>query len=153
MTNNDESLARLINEADIRTAIARFGLAATLGDVHELRNLWTDDGVWTIGEPANHTATGIDDIATMYAGLRAGNDYFTQFTTPGANELNGDTATVRSLCQEFASGPNERFYRTIGIWNDQLRHTPDGWKFSNRTWQYLWLDYSPYPGQTFTVAS
>lgn len=153
MTNTDEALRRLIDEAGIRDAFARFGMAATLGDVGGLRELWTDDSVWTIGAPANHTAQGVDDIAAMYEGLRAGNDYFVQLTTPGAVTIDGDTATVRSLCQEFASGPNERYYRTTGIWNDRLRRTDAGWRFVERTWQYLWVDYSPYSGQTFAVES
>lgn len=149
MTNNEEALIRLLDEADIRKTIARFGMAATTGDVSELRSLWTEDGVWTLGAPSNHAAEGIDDIATMYTSLRTGNDYFMQFNTPGAIEIDGDTATVRCLCQEFASGPNERYYRTNGIWHDQLRRTEAGWKFTSRTFDYLWVDYSPYSGQTF----
>jgi ketosteroid isomerase-like protein len=153
MTNTEQATSRLIDEADIRTTLARFGMAATLGDVTALRDLWTEDAVWTIGAPADHTAEGVDDIAAMYEGLRAGNDYFVQLTIPGAITIDGDTANVRSLCQEFASGPNERYYRTNGIWNDQLRRTDTGWKFTDRTWQYLWVDYSPYSGQTFPVES
>jgi hypothetical protein len=49
------------------------------------------------------------------------------------------------MCYEAARGPNGRYYRNNGVWHDQLRRSGDGWVFTHRTYQYLWLDLSPLP--------
>jgi hypothetical protein len=51
---------------------------------------------------------------------------------------------VRSMCHEAARGPNGRYYRNNGVWHDQLRRSGDDRVFTHRTYQYLWLDLSPF---------
>jgi SnoaL-like domain len=152
-TDNAASFARLLDEAAIRDATARFADAATCADYNAFRLLWDDDSEWIIGgtegQPFERRAMGKDDIVSMFRTLRDVRDYFVQFVVPGSIEINGDDATTRCLCYEAARGPGESYYRNTGVWSDHLRRSADGWVFASRTYQYLWLDLSPFSGDTF----
>ena len=152
-TDNAASLTRLLDEAAIRDAIARFADAATSADYDGFRTLWDDDAEWVIGgtqgQPFERRAKGIDDIVSMFRTLRLERDYFVQFVVPGAIEINGDDATTRCICDEAARGPGESYYRNTGVWTDRLRRSANGWVFASRSYRYLWLDLSPFSGDTF----
>jgi hypothetical protein len=151
---NTGSPTRLEDEAAVRDAIVRFADVATLTDYDGFRALWADDADWVIGgtegQPFERRAHGVDDIVALYRTLREERAYFVQFTIPGAVEINGDVATVRSMCHEAARGP-DAFYRNNGVWHDELRRTGNGWVFAKRTYQYLWLDFAPFTGDVFPV--
>jgi hypothetical protein len=152
-TDHTDPLARLRDEAAIRDATARFADAATSADHEGLRTLWDDDAEWVIGgtegQPFERRAKGIDDIVSMFRTLRDERDYFVQFAVPGAIEINGDDAATRCICYEAARGPGESYYRNTGVWSDRLRRSANGWVFASRTYHYLWLDLSPFSGDTF----
>lgn len=149
MPDIEAAVTYLLDEAAIRDAIVRFADTATLADIDGFRALWADDGEWHIGTPFEQHAQGVGDIVSMCQNLWKGNDYFVQFAVPGPIQVNGDEATARSMCHEAARGPNGRFYRNNGVWHDRLRRTGKGWVFTNRTYQYLWLDLAPFTGDTF----
>lgn len=152
MTNPPSSaaLSRLIDEAAIRDTTARFADAATNGDFDAFRAVWAEDSEWVIGstdgQPFERRAEGVDDIVAMYRTLRAERDYFIQFAVQGTIDIRGDEATARCFCHEAARGPGDSHYRNNGIWTDRLRRSGDGWVFTSRTYQYLWLDFSPFSG-------
>src|ERR1700677_4746324 len=117
MTNTDipASLTRLLDEAAIRDATARFADAATSADYDHFRSMWADDGEWVIGgterQPFERRAKGIEDIVSMYRSLREEREYFVQFAVQGPIQINGDGATTRCMCYEAARGPGESYYR------------------------------------------
>jgi hypothetical protein len=153
MSNIEASITRLMDEAAIRNATARFADTAIRGDHDGFRMLWADDAEWVIGgsdsQPFEWTAKGVDDIVSMYRKLREERDYFVQFAVPGSIEINGDDATARCVCYEAARGPGETYYRNSGVWTDRLRRADDGWVFTSRAYRYLWLDLSPFTGEVF----
>jgi hypothetical protein len=116
--------------------------------------LWADDAEWVIGgtenQPFERRVKGIDDIVSLFRKLRDDRDYFVQFAVQGSIEINGDEATARCVCHEAARGPGESYYRNNGVWTDRLRRSDNGWVFTSRTYQYLWLDLSPFSGNIFT---
>lgn len=152
-SRTEDSLTRLLDEAAVRDATARFADTATHADYDGFRALWADDAEWVIGgpqgQPFERRASGIDDIVSMFRGLRDGRDYFVQFAVQGPIEINGDDATARCVCHEAARGPGENYYRTNGVWSDRLRRSDHGWVFTSRTYRYLWLDLSPFSGDIF----
>ncbi|MDN5856368.1 MAG: nuclear transport factor 2 family protein [Actinomycetia bacterium] len=155
MTTTDTTIARLLDEAAIRDVTTRFADLATHGDHAALRTLWAEDAEWVIGgtdsQPYERRADGVDDIMSLFRELRDGRDFFIQFVAPASIEVDGDEATARWLCHEAARGPGELYYRNNGVWTDHLRRTGDGWRFTNRSYHLLWLDFSPYTGDTFPI--
>jgi ketosteroid isomerase-like protein len=154
ITNNAASLARLLDEAAIRDAIARFADAATSGDSDGFRTLWADDAEWVIGstegQPFESHSKGIDEIVSHFRHLRDDKEYFIQFAVPGSIEINGDDATIRCLCYEAGRGAGE-YYRNTGIDTVRLRRSDNDWVFTSRSYRYLWLDFSPFSGDIFQV--
>ena len=153
MSDTEASLARLLDEAAIRDATARFADAAIHADYDAFRTLWADDAEWVIGDtegqPFERHARGVDDIVALFRTLRDEREHFVQFAIPGSIDINGDDATARCVCHEAARGPGESYYRNSGVWFDRLRRSDNGWVFTSRTYQYLWLDLSPFPGDVF----
>ncbi|HEY0934085.1 MAG TPA: nuclear transport factor 2 family protein [Trebonia sp.] len=157
MTLNDNAAptSGLADEAAIRNITARFADIVMRADYDAFSALWSDDAAWVIGgtegQPFERRAHGVDSIVSLFRDLWKGNDYFVHFAVPGIIAIDGDQATAQVVCHEAARGP-ERFYRTHGIWSDQLRRTGSGgWVFTNRTYRYLWLDMSPFTGDTFPI--
>ena len=146
----DKALARLLDQQAVRDTIARFADAATHADFDAFASSWAADATWVIGgtegQPFERRAAGVEDITALFRSLREEREYFIQFVTPGVVEVDGDVATARSLCSEAARGPGERYYRTTGTWTDTFRRSESGWVFTNRTYRYLWLDFSAFSG-------
>lgn len=152
MADEHTVLKRFMDEASIRNTIARFADSATRADYEMFRTVWADDGEFVIGNaPHGHRATGGDDIVSLLRRLRAGKDFFVQFAIPGVIGINGDDATTRTLCHEAARGPGETYYRNHCVAFDRLRRSGDGWVFASRSFQYLWLDTSPFSGIGFPL--
>ena len=146
------ALARFMDEAAIRNTIARFADSATRGDGEMFRTLWTKDAEFIIGQaPRQQSAKGVDDVVAMLRRLRGGRDFFVQFAVPGVIDIEGDEATTRTFCHEAARGPGETFYRNHCVAFDRLRRTNEGWAFASRSFQYLWLDTSPFAGNGFPL--
>jgi ketosteroid isomerase-like protein len=58
ITDNAASLTRLLDEAAVRDATARFAEAATSADYDGFRTLWADDAIWVIGAPKASPSRG-----------------------------------------------------------------------------------------------
>lgn len=142
-------IKRLFDEAAIRDMTARFADAAIRGDHDLFRALWADDAEWTIGHPPKQQAHGIDNIVEMLGKLRDERDFFVQLAIQGPIKFEGDTATTTCVCHEAARGPGEAYYQTYCISFDRLRRSGDGWLFTQRSYQFLWLDTSPFTGDAF----
>jgi ketosteroid isomerase-like protein len=155
MSENAALLTRLLDDAAISDATARFADTCIHADYDGFRVLWADDAEWVIGgtegQPFERRAQGVDDIVAMLRNLREEREYFVQFALQGSIEINGDEAAARCVCHEAARGPGESYYRNNGVWFDRLRRSDNGWVFTSRTYQYLWLDLSPFPGDVFSA--
>ena len=152
MTDQQTRLNRFMDESAIRNVIALFADSATRGDYDANRTTWADDGEFIIGKaPQMQSATGGDEAVAMLRRLRTGRDFFVQFALPGVIEIDGDEATTRTLCHESARGPGEKYYRNHCVGFDRLRRSGDGWVFTSRSFQYLWLDMSPFAGNGFPL--
>ena len=150
MPNNDQ-LQRFLDEASIRNVIARFADAATRSDFEMFRAVWADDGEFIIGQaPHGQHSTGADDNVALLRKLFTGMEFFVQFAVPGVIEIEGDEATTRTFVHEAARGSGH-YYRNHCIAFDRLRREGDGWVFTSRSFQYLWLDTSPFAGDGFPL--
>lgn len=151
MSNMETQILRLLDEAAIRDVTARFADAAMRADYESFRSVWAEDGHWSIGNPPKVFATGADKIVAMLEKLRAGKEFFVQFAAQGSIVINGDEAATQCLCHEAARGPGETYYRNHCVAFDKLKRSADGWVFTSRTFQYIWLDTSPFNGSAFPV--
>jgi hypothetical protein len=111
MSNLEERIQRIEDESAIRELVAHFAYTATNADHEGFSKLWATHGnnkpVWTLSEPFEMSATGIDEITDMFCKLRDSRDFFVQLVQSGALEIKGDHATGRWILHEVAKGPGE----------------------------------------------
>ena len=152
MPESKNATSHLIDEAAIRDVIARFADTGIRGDYDGFRSLWAPDAIWDIPKPVSVRAEGVDEIIAMLHKMRDDKTYFVQFSLPGPIKIDGDLASTRTVTHEAASGPNGVYYRNYGIFFDRLRRSDDGWVFVERLYNFLWLDTSPFSGDSFKLS-
>ena len=154
MSNVEYPVTHLLDEAAIRDATARFADVLIRADYESFGALWADNAEWVIGgtedQPFEWRAQGVNDIVSLFRDLWKGNDYFIHFAVKGVIQIDGNETTSQVVCHKAARGP-ERYYRTNGVWTDRLRRSDNGWLFTSRTYRYLWIDVSPFSGDTFPM--
>lgn len=150
MKSMEERIQRLEDEAAIRNLAARFADAATRNDLEGNRQLWKQDGVFTISAPVAGTANGVDKIIEFIHGLRDNKDFFVQFIHSGVLEIDGDHAHARWLVREVAKGSGQ-FYSNFALFLDEMERIDGQWLFASRTYQYVYLDFSAFSGDAIAL--
>lgn len=75
-----------------------------------------------------------------------------QFAVQRPIEIEGDEAIARCICHEAARGLAGSFYRNHGVFRDRLHRSDDRWVFVSRSYEYIWLDTSPFAGDGFKLS-
>jgi hypothetical protein len=66
--------------------------------------------------------------------------------SPGAIQLEGDTASGRAYIQELGRMRDGRSGLNCSLYHDRYRRTQDGWKFAERVYEVRYLDTTPLAG-------
>jgi hypothetical protein len=116
----EQTIERLVIDADIRDLAARFSDAVNRRDPDVFGDLFADDGAWEIGEPFPSRAAG------------------------------RETATARWEVQEMARTPDgSQSYDNVAMYYDRLARTPDGsWRFAERRYHYVWVSSADLGGRS-----
>ncbi len=149
MSTTEITIARLLDEASIRDATARFADAATRGDLGALRATLAEHAEWSIGDQVHDV--GADAVVARFTQLREHMEFFVQFAVQGPIDIDGDEATTSCIVHEAARGAGESYYRNHCVVYDRLIRSGTGWVFTNRAFRYLWLDTSPFTGDSFQL--
>jgi len=149
MTYTETDLQRLVDENAIRSLVETFVDSCIRADHDVFRTLWADKGVWEIGAPFNVRSEGIDAIAETLHHLRDERIFFTQLVPTGVITIDGDTAEARWPVREVAQGPGEIFYDNLAMYFDTFTRIDGEWKFSRRSYQYMWLNTDAFAGKAF----
>lgn len=110
---------------------------------------WTYDGIREIGAPFNVRRNGIEAIAALLHQLRDERNFFTHVVPTGVIEIDGDRATARWPVWELASGPADHYDDNVAMYSDTLVRVDGNWRFSCRSYTYMWLNTEPFAGQSF----
>ena len=150
--NSEQTIERLVIDADIRDLAARFSDAVNRRDFGAFGDLFAEDGIWEIGEPFPSRAAGRQNVVTMLRNLWAPWDFFFQMTHTGVIDVAPDrqTATARWEIQEIARTPDgSQSYDNVAMYYDRLVRTPDGsWRFAERRYHYIWLSSADLVGRS-----
>jgi uncharacterized protein (TIGR02246 family) len=141
-TRQDDILDRF----EIDALRGEFTDAASVGDFDRFAGLFTDDGRWAIPE-AGVDLTGRAEIRAAIGRLQQVWEFFVQQAHPGTVRVDGDTATGRSYVYEAGRMRDGRSHLNYAIYHDEYRRTADGWRFTSRVYQVLYVDDSPLTGE------
>lgn len=121
--------------------VLRFADAVNQRDVAAFRSVWAPRATWSIGEPTNlHLSGDPADLARHFAGMPERWEVFVQVTHGTLACVDGDRAVATTYLTERGRRRRtgaEHFNR--GRYDDELERTPEGWRFSRRTYTYLFF--------------
>lgn len=141
----------VVSELAIRNLVSEFALITFTPDFENVfRSLWAPDGYWTLTEPFPNEAQGIDELVDLAITLGSGWEFFVQFVHSGVVKVDGDHATGTWILQEVARG-GDRYYDNYALYEDVYVQLDGKWVFSERHYNYIFLDESPFPGESFPV--
>lgn len=143
-------LQTIADRMEIEVLRAEYNDAAMMNDKDRLVSLFTDDAVYRIPD-AGVEQVGLDQIRTGADHLRGMWEFFLQNTHPGVIILDGDTASGRTYAYELGKLRDGRSMANYGIFHDHYRRTPEGWKFSERSYEIRYLDTAQLTGSPEVV--
>ena len=139
-------LEAIADRVEIEALRGEFTDAAMMRDYGRLAALFTPDGALRILGTDVDLASR-DQIRAWGERVPEFVDYLVQTTHPGVIRLDGDTASGRAYIQELIrlrDGSSELNYAN---YHDRYRHTPDGWKFTERVYEVRYHDATPLTGE------
>jgi ketosteroid isomerase-like protein len=131
---------------EIEQLVARFDDAVNRRDPDEFRRLWTEDGVWEIGEPFPLTVRGADAVTATWAQMLGAMTWLFRGSFAGVLVVDGDGAQGRWPCVETGTFSDGRGYDNRAVYEDRYERRDGRWLFAHRRYLYLWLSQEPLPG-------
>ena len=127
----------MLDKVEIQETISRYHEAGSTTDWDQMMATFLPDGVWEV--PALRIlAEGQAAIRIAMTNLMEPIEYLVQINAPAIITVDGDAASARSLireCAKFRGQPG--LIDVVGQFKDQLRRTPEGWRFAHRTFTNL----------------
>lgn len=140
MTDTDDQIA-------IRNLTARFTDAVNRRDPDALAATFTEDGEWHV--PGVPTAVGRESIRDRLAGLLANFERLIQLTHSGHVDVTGDTASGVWYLTETAADAAGNGFQFTGVYTDALVRSEDGWRFSERSFAFLYRGKATLGGKWY----
>jgi hypothetical protein len=81
--------------------------------------------------------------ASGSSGCEVSGDYAVQTVHPGTIQLEGDTAVGRAYVAELGRMRDGTSHVNYSLYHDRYQRTPDGWKFTERVYEVIYLDTTP----------
>ena len=145
---NEAALQTMIDTVAIQNLIGQYISAASAGNIELVGATYAEDGVWSV--PAfPMTVTGRANIVAKISELLEPMEYLVQLGAPAAITVTGDTATASSSMREGCKFKGKDVAAEIlGVYNDELVRTREGWKFKSRIFQLACFNtYDIHPAQ------
>jgi ketosteroid isomerase-like protein len=145
-------LQAIADRFEIEALRGEFTDAGMMRDYDRFASLFTQDGAWRIP----HVNVAFVSRGEIRAGIeRLGGlwDYFVQTPHPGTIQLEGDSAVGRSYIAELGHGRDGTSHSNYGVYHDRYKRMPDGWKFTERVYEVIYLDTTPLAGSASHAAA
>jgi ketosteroid isomerase-like protein len=144
-------LRAIADRVEIEALRGEFTDAGMMRDFDRFAALFTQDGVWRILH-VNVEFVGRGEIRAGIERLGGLWDYFVQTPHPGTVQLDVDTAFGRSYVAEFGLGRDGNSHSNYGVYHDRYQRSADGWRFTERVYELIYLDTTPPAGSAASAA-
>jgi ketosteroid isomerase-like protein len=127
----------LLDRLDVQETISRYHDGGSRSDWDQLIATFLPDAIWEV--PAmDLRCEGQAVIRDTMVNLLAPIEYLMQINSPAIITIDGDSASARSSIRESAKFRGRAgVMDVVGHFDDDLRRTPEGWRFARRTFTIL----------------
>ncbi len=139
--------AQACDELAVRALVESFSDAVTRRRPDELRQLFAADGVWEV--PGVGPTAGADAIVATLERLLEGFPFLVQLAHGTVVTLEGAAATARSTISEWARDAAGQGSHFIGVYDDRLTRSAEGWRFQSRRFRFLYRGRTDLPGRAY----
>lgn len=127
----------MLDEIAIQQTISRWSEGASRRDWDQVASTLLPNAVWEVpafglrGEGSTAILAKVQAFVVPFA-------YGLQVNAPAIITVSGDSAAARSVIRETAKyADRDVAFEGLGFYNDALVRTPEGWKFSHRTFEVV----------------
>ena len=138
-------LQAIADRFEIEALRGEFTDAGMMHDYDRFASLFTPDGAWRI-PLADVEFAGRAEIRAGIERLQGSWDYFVQNAHPGTIQLEGDTAVGRAYISELGRMRDGSSHLNYSVYHDRYQRTPDGWRFTERAYEVVYIDATPLAG-------
>jgi len=140
--------AALHDEMAIRNLAAAYSHAVMRCDGNAAAEVYAEDGeLIAFNAPA---IVGRKAIAQAFCQTFEPLEFIVQTCTAGLIDIDGDAARASwSVMEWMRHRGKEDLGVCMGVYEDILRRTPDGWRFTRRTFQPFYRGTVPAKGKTY----
>lgn len=143
MTSTDTTPAQIA----IQDLTARFTDAVNRRASEDLAALFTVDGEWHV--PGVPVARGRDAISAQLTSLLTSFTRLIQLTHSGHVDVAGERASAVWYVTETAQDEADNGFEFTGVYTDALVRTPEGWRFSERSFAFLYRSKAALAGKWY----
>jgi hypothetical protein len=127
----------MLDELSIQKTLNRYCEGASRGDWEQVLSTYAPQGVWEV-PGLGLTFEGVEAIRGALVAFTKPMAYIVQINAPGVIEVDGDTASARSIIRECGKyADRDVGFEALGAYVDTLVRTADQWTFAKRVFRVL----------------
>ena len=125
----------IADELAIRRLNADYCDAIMRRDADAWGSTWADDGRWFL---TDEPTEGRDNLVATWLATMEGFPVVFHQVTNEQIDVSGDTATQRVYVNEELITADGQALRFVGVYNDELKRTSQGWRYASRRFGVLY---------------
>lgn len=146
---------RVADRIAIEQLVHRYCDAITRGDWDEHEACFAPDAVWEVAPPFDIRFEGAATIRGNVSARLDTYDFLVQSVCSLVVDFEGDDeATARVVMQETGRmADGSAHMMQFGVYDDRIRRSGDGWQFTSRRFQPIYVETKPLEGDLVTPRS
>ena len=127
----------MLDEIAIQQTINTYSEGVSRRDWNRVMTTFTPSASWEVPS-LGAVYRGHDAIRGAMAAFTGEMAYFVQMNAPALISINGELASARCTIREVGKfADRDEAIEFLGVYEDDLMHTMQGWKFTRRVFQVL----------------
>ena len=123
----------MLDKVEIQETISLYHEGGSTTDWDQVLGTFLPDGIWEVPS-LRIRSEGQAAIRETMTALMEPIEYLVQINAPAIINVDGDSASARSLIRECAKFRDQAgVIDVVGQFQDELRRTAEGWRFAHRT--------------------
>jgi hypothetical protein len=122
---------------EIQKTVSIFSESGARRDWDRLVSMFTPEATWEFAG-ADKRLKGHAELRDAFPKMVEATEFLVQMNAPAVIDIAGDKATARSIVREAGKMRGyDEWIDLVGLYDDRLTRTDDGWRFEHRTFTLI----------------